>query len=240
MYGLGTLINAAAIVAGGLIGLLGGKFFTERFQKILMDVCGISTVFIGIAGAMSGLLTVSQDGLGTQNSMMIIGSLVIGSIVGELINLEKRFEQFGGWLKVKTKSEKDHKFIDAFVTASLTVCIGAMAIVGAIEDALLGDLSILLTKAVLDFIIIIVMSASMGKGCIFSAIPVLIWQGLVTALAIFIEPWLSDAAIFNLSTVGSILIACVGLNLIGIRESKFKVANMLPAIIVAVVWGIVE
>jgi uncharacterized membrane protein YqgA involved in biofilm formation len=123
--------------------------------------------------------------------------------------------------------------VDAFVTASLTVCIGAMAIVGSIEDGIFGDYSILATKAVLDLIIIPVMTCAMGKGCIFSAIPVGILQGSVTLLSRLIRPLMTDAAMANLSTVGSILIFCVGLNLVW--GKKVRVANLLPSIVIAVI-----
>ena len=143
------------------------------------------------------------------------------------------FEKFGQWLKLKTGSSRDSRFVNAFVTASLTVCIGAMAVVGAIQDGITGDWSILATKAILDFIIIMVMTCSLGKGCIFSAIPVLIFQGLITALASLLKPIMTDLAINYLSLVGSILIFCVGLNLVW--GKKIKVANMLPAIVLAVI-----
>ena len=237
MYGLGTLINGVAIIIGGLIGLVGGKLVADRFREILINVCGISTVFIGAAGALSGLLSVSEDGtISTRNSVMMIITLVLGALVGTAIDLDGKLERFAGWLKIKTGSEKDNGFINAFVTTSLTVCIGAMAIVGAISDALLGDISILVTKSILDFIIVIIMTASLGKGSIFSAIPVVVLQGLVTVLAIFIEPVLTDNAIFCLSTVGSVLITCVGLNLL--RDKKISVANLLPSLVFAVLWGI--
>ena len=162
-------------------------------------------------------------------------SLTIGAVIGEWINLEQKLEKFGDWLKRKTGNSGDTSFIDAFVTASLTVCIGAMAIVGAIQDGMVGDISVLTAKSVLDLVIICVMTASMGKGCIFSFIPVGLLQGSVTALSVFLKPVMTEAALSNLSYVGSILIFCVGLNLVW--GKKVKVANMLPAVIIAVVWA---
>ena len=232
---MGTVINMAAIVIGGLLGLLVGKAISKRFQEILYMVCGISTLFIGIGGVMQHMLTVDGNTLGTQGTMMVLGSLTLGALIGEGINIEKRIEQFGQWLKHKTGNSGDAAFIDAFVTASLTVCIGAMAIVGAIQDGMVGDYSILAAKSVLDLVIICVMTASMGKGCIFSAIPVGLLQGSVTALAVVLKPVMTEAALSNLSYVGSILIFCVGLNLVW--GKKVKVANMLPAVIIAVLWA---
>lgn len=235
MPGLGTIINMAAIFAGGMVGLFFGKIMTKRFQDILIMVCGISTLFIGIGGVMEHMLVIEGSSVSTQGTMMVIGSLALGSIVGELLNIELRIEQFGEFLKRKTGNSGDATFVDAFVTASLTVCIGAMAIVGAIQDGLAGDYSILAAKAVLDLVIICVMTASIGKGSIFSLIPVGILQGSVTFLARLIKPLMTDAALGNLSYVGSILIFCVGLNLVW--GKKVKVANMLPSIVFAVVWA---
>lgn len=233
MIGLGTLINVAAIIAGGCFGKLFGRFLKERYREGLNNACGICVLFIGIGGAMEGILKVSDGALVSGSSMMITISLALGALLGELLNLEDKFEAFGSWLKMKTGNARDKKFVDAFVTASLTVSIGAMAIVGSIEDGIFGDYSILATKAVLDFIIIIVMTCSMGKGCAFSAIPVAALQGSITLLAKFIKPILTEAALANLSLIGSILIFCVGLNLVW--GKKIRVANLLPAIIVAVV-----
>ena len=165
--------------------------------------------------------------------MLIVACLTLGALVGEFLNLENKFEKFGEWLKIKTGNAKEKSFVEGFVTATLTVCIGAMAIVGAIEDGIFGDYSILATKAVLDLIIVLVMTCSLGKGCAFSAIPVAIFQGTITILAKFIKPLMTEVALANLSLIGSILIFCVGINLVW--GKKIRVANFLPAIVFAVV-----
>lgn len=232
MIGLGTVINVVAIVAGGLIGLIFSKVISDRYQKTLMQAIGVCVIFVGISGAIQEMMTITSDGLKNGGTMMIVVSYAIGSLLGEWINLEQRFEQFGKWLKVKTGNAKEKQFVDAFVTASLTVCIGAMAIVGSIQDGLSGDHSTLALKAILDMVIICVMSASMGKGCIFAAIPVGVLQGAVTLLARGIQPVMTEKALSNLSMTGSILIFCVGINLLW--ERKLKVANMLPSIVIAV------
>lgn len=235
MHGLGTIVNVAAIVVGGLAGLLGGRRIPERLQKTLMSAMGVSVLFVGVSGALSQMLRAEGGALTVQGTMMMILSLAVGAVAGELLDLEDRMERFGAWLKVKTKSESDGGFIGAFVTASLTVCIGAMAIVGSIQDGILGDHATLFAKAVLDLVIIMVMTASMGKGCIFSAIPVGILQGSVTLLARLLQPVFTDAALSNLSLVGSVLVFCVGLNLVW--GKKIRVANLLPSLIVSVVWA---
>lgn len=232
MPGTGTLINVAAIIIGGVLGMLFGRKLSERLQDTLCKSCGICVLFIGIAGALEGMLTVSENSVTSGGTMLIIACLALGALIGEAVNIEDRFEAFGEWLKMKSGNAKDKKFVEGFVTASLTVCIGAMAIVGAIQDGILGDYSVLVTKAILDLIIIMVMSCTWGKGCAFSAIPVALLQGTVTALSAFIKPIMTPEALANLSMIGSILIFCVGLNLVW--GKKIRVANLLPAIVLAV------
>ena len=238
MPGTGTLINTAAVIAGGVAGHFTGRFFKEEQQDAICKVCGISVLFIAIAGAMEGMLQISMDEAGkgasiiSGRSMFIVLCLSIGTVIGELLRIEDGFERFGAWLKIKTGNAKDARFVDAFVTSSLTVCIGAMAIVGAIQDGVMGDYSTLAVKSVLDFIIIMVMTSSMGKGCAFSAIPIFVFEGGITLLSRLIAPLMTPAAIANLSLVGSILIFCVGVNLVWGR--KVRVANMLPAVLLAV------
>ena len=233
MFGLGTIINTAAIILGGLCGRLFGRFLSESAQDTLTKVCGVSTLFIALSGAMEGMLRLENGRIVSQGGMLVILCLAIGGFLGELMKIEDGFERFGVWLKIKSGNAKDKGFVDAFVTASLTVCIGAMAIVGSIQDGILGDYSILATKAVLDLIIITVMTCSMGRGCAFSAIPVAILQGSITVLAGFLRPVMTEAALANLSLVGNVLIFCVGINLVW--GKKIKVANLLPAIIFAVI-----
>lgn len=234
MFGLGTMMNCGAIVAGGIVGLLFGRLLKPRIQETMTATLGYCTMFIGISGAMQKMLLIQADGsIETTGTMVLIGSLALGAFIGELLNLESGIERFGEWLKVKTGSSGDAGFVGAFVTASLTACIGAMAVVGAIQDGIYGDYSILMAKAVLDMIFIAVMTASLGKGCIFSAIPVGLFQGSMTILAIFLKPLLTGAAMDNLSLVGSVMIFCVGVNLA--FGKKIRVANLLPALVLAVV-----
>ena len=237
MYGLGTIINVGAIILGGLIGILFGRFIGDRHRDSLCKACGLAVIFIGVAGALKGMLSVVDGKITYGGDFLIIISLALGALVGEIINIEGGFERFGAWLREKTKSTGDNKFIDGFVSASFTVCIGAMAIVGSINDGLYGDYTVLVTKSILDFIIIMIMAASLGKGTIFSAIPVAILQGGVTALSIVIKPIMTDTALHYLSVVGNILIFCVGINLV--FGKKIKVANLLPAIIFAVICAFI-
>ncbi len=232
MTGLGTIINSISIVAGGLIGHFTGKLFKSEQQESLNKACGVSVLFIGIAGAMEGMLKINGSEISSGKSMLVVLCLALGTILGELIGIENGFEQFGEWLKKKTGNSGDASFVNAFVTASLTVSIGAMAIVGAIQDGLTGDYSTLVVKSVLDFIIIVVMTSSMGKGAMFSAIPVFAFEGCITLLAQLVSPVMTQTAIAYLSLIGSVLIFCVGVNLVW--GKKLSVANMLPSVVLAV------
>ena len=232
MIGTGTVLNAAAIVAGGLAGHFAGRLFRDDQQDALTKACGVSVIFIAVAGAMQGMLKIDAGSIVSGRSMLVVLCLALGTVIGEIIGIEKGFERFGEWLKQKTGNSGDRQFVSAFVTASLTVCIGAMAIVGAIQDGITGDFSTLAVKAVLDFIIVAVMTSSLGKGCAFSAIPVLVFEGAVTLLARLVSPVMTDAAVANLSLVGAVLIFCVGVNLVW--DKRIRVANMLPAVLLAV------
>lgn len=177
------------------------------------------------------MLVIKSGSIETTGTMMMIISLSFGAVIGELLDLDGKMTHFGEWLKIKTGNAKDHKFVDGFVTASLTVCIGAMAVVGAIEDGVHGNHSILFAKAILDFVIILVMSATLGKGCLFAFVPVGLFQGIITLLSSMISPYITASAMSALSFIGSILIFCVGVNLV--FDTKIRVANLLPALIVA-------
>lgn len=231
MIGLGTIFNVIGILLGGICGLLFGGLLKENHQESLNMTCGVSILCIGLAGTMEKMLTITNGELSSGSSMFIVICLALGALIGEIINIEGGFEKLGKWLKIKSGNAKDKEFVNAFVTCSLTVCIGAMGIVGAIQDGLVKDFSILATKAILDFIIVMVMTCSMGKGSIFSAVPIFFYQGSITILASFIKPIMTELALSNISLIGSILICCVGINLIW--GKKIRVANLLPSILIA-------
>lgn len=232
MIGLGTIINVLAIIVGGILGLFFGKLLKKEAQDTLTVTCGIATIFVGISGAMEGMLTAEGSKIASGKGMFVVVCLVLGAIVGELLNIEGGLERFGTFLREKTGNSKDATFVNAFLVATFTVSIGAMAIVGSIQDGISHDYSILITKSILDFIIIFVMAGAIGKGAIFSFIPVGILQGSVTLLSRLLIPVMTDSALASLSMIGSILIFCVGINLV--FGKKVKVANLLPAIIFAV------
>lgn len=232
MTGIGTIINTICIVAGGLVGNFTGKLFDKEQQDALTKTCGVSVLFIAIAGTMEGMLKIENNAVTSGKAMLVVLCLALGTTLGELIRIERGLERFGEWLKEKTGNSKDKEFVNAFVTASLTVCIGAMAIIGAIQDGISNDYSILAIKSILDFIIIAIMTSSMGKGAAFSAIPIFVFEGSITIMALMIAPLMTELAVSYLSLIGSILIFCVGINLVW--GKKLRVANMLPSVVLAV------
>ena len=225
MFGLGTIVNTIAVVVGGIIGLLLKNGLKNRYQETIMQGIGLAVLFVGISGAMTGMLKISKSIIESTGSLILVLSLCFGALIGEFINIEKRIEQFGFYLKSKVKSN-DSKFIEGFVSTSLVICVGAMAIVGSFQDGLLHDPSILISKAVMDFVIVMVFASTLGVGTIFSAIPIFVYQGLLTVCASFLAPYLT--MISNISFVGSVLIFAVGTNLC--FHTKIKVGNLLPAV----------
>ncbi len=203
-----------------------------------MMACAVAVIFLGLTGTVKEMLQIGADGgvtlVGTN---CMLASLIGGAVIGEAIDLEDRMERFRHWLQQKTGSGGDTRFVEGFVTASLTVCIGAMAVIGSINDRLLSDPSVLFAKTVIDAVIVMIMTSALGKGCIFSAISVGIFQGIIFLLAGFLEPIMTPAALKSLSAVGNILIFCVGTNLFGLPH--VRIANLLPALVIAVVWVLV-
>lgn len=235
MIGIGTIINCVAVVIGGLIGLFLKNLFSKNMQIGLKRACGVCVIFISISSAMEKMLKISGSELISEKSMLIIVCMTLGTFIGELINIDGRFQCFGEFLKNKTGNKGDNDFINAFLTASFTTCIGAMTIIGPLEDALRGDLTILVIKSILDFIMVAVLTSSIGKGAIYSAIPIFIFEGAITLLASFISPFINDLIINYISLIGSVLIFCVGINLIW--DNIIKVANILPSIILAIIFA---
>ena len=214
MFALGTVINTFAIALAGLLGSWFGHLLNERYQSGLTMASGIAILFLGISGSLEGLLTLVDGQITSQKSMLLVMSLALGTLIGEVLHIEGWFEKLGIWLRERSGNAQDSQFLDAFLTASLTVCIGAMAILGAMQDGLRGDYTLLAIKSVLDFIIIFIMTASLGKGAGFSAVPVFLFQGSITSLARLIEPLMTEQALANLSLIGSVLIFGIGVNIV--------------------------
>jgi len=220
---LGTIVNVGAIIFGGIIGLLLKGGLPDRFRNSLMQALALSLMIIGIMGAIK-----------TSDSILVLICLVVGTIIGEAINIDKRLEMFGDKVKNRFSKDGDSKFAEGFITGSLVYCVGAMAIVGTINSVMQGDNSILYTKAVLDSILALLFTSIYGVSTIFGAITVLVYQGALLILAGVIAPFLSAAAITEMGAVGGVLILGVGLNVMEIKH--IKVANMLPAIFLPPVY----
>lgn len=234
MIGIGTIVNAGAIIAGGIAGIFVKKGLPERYKSIVMQAIGLSVLIIGISGALQGILTAADNGqLDSQYIMTMIFSLVIGGIIGELINIELKLEHLGNWFQNRVFSNGGN-FAEGFVTASLVYCVGAMAIVGSLEDGLAGNPKTLFAKAILDGVCAVVFAATMGYGVPFAALPVFLYQGTITFAAGLIKPWLTDVVVTQMSLVGSVLIFGIGLSMLDIK--KIKVGNLLPAIFLPIVY----
>jgi uncharacterized membrane protein YqgA involved in biofilm formation len=236
MIGLGTIVNMALILLGSTIGIIIKGGLKQRFQETIMNALGLAVMFIGISGALQGLFTVKGSSLSTTNVMLMIVSLAVGAFIGELIDFEARLDQLGEFIKrsLKVKGEKGKNFVEGFVNSSLLFCIGAMAIIGSLEDGLSGDASMLFAKAVIDGTVAIFFASTLGIGAFFSIIPLGIYQGTITFSAKFIEPLLSDRLIGNISFIGSVLIFGIGINMI--FGKKIKCGNLLPAVLVPVAY----
>lgn len=234
MIGLGTIINTVAVLVGGLLGLLLKNGIAKKFESILMQSLGLATIFIGAAGVLKYMLVLENGTFTTCGTMLLIFSLVIGCMIGQWLDIESKMETIGIKLKAAARVKNDNRFVEGFVTTSLIICVGAMAIVGAMEDGLSGDCSMLVTKALLDFALVAILASTYGIGVVFSAIPIFVYQGSITLIAALFGAVISDALIEALSFVGSSLIFCVGVNLV--REKTFRVANMLPALLVPILW----
>ncbi|MGM0421297.1 MAG: DUF554 domain-containing protein [Bacillota bacterium] len=221
---LGTFVNVIAIIGGSFLGIIFRSSFTENIQKIVMQGIALAVIYIGLDMAFL---------IDSSNSLLIvIFSLVLGGICGELLKIEFRLNKFGEKIKSKFQNQSD-LFVQGFVQASLVYCVGAMAIMGAIQEGIQGDPSLLFTKSMLDGITAIAFASTAGLGVMFSALPVLIYQGAITLFASQVEQFLTPPVINQLTATGGLLITGIGLNLLEV--AKIKVGNLLPAILVAVI-----
>ena len=223
----GTIVNAAAIAAGSLIGLILKKGISKRFEDSVNKALGLSVLLLGLNGVISSMFTAENGILSSSGTLLLIISLVVGVLAGEALKIEDRLNGLGDFLGAKLKQSD---FSLGFVNASLIFCVGAMAIIGSVNDGLKGDSSVLYIKSLLDFTSAIILSATMGIGVIFSAVSVLLYQGLLTLSAGFIGPLLSDMLLNQICMVGYVLVMCIGINFLGL--TKIKTANFLPALLI--------
>ena len=239
MHGLGTIVNCLTIIVGSTIGILIKGGLPKRFEETIFSAVGLAVMFIGLGGALSGFLVIDKGALSTQYTMMMVLSLVLGAVAGEALNIERRLDHLGDWVKSKMpKKLAGNTFTEGFVTASMLFCVGAMAIVGSLEDGLNGNYSVLFAKSVLDGITSVLLASSLGVGVAVSAAPILIYQGSITLLSQVLRPLLSDTLISQMSCVGSVLIVAIGINML--FGKKIKVGNLLPAIFFPIIFALLK
>jgi len=219
----GTFVNIITVIAGSFIGILIGTKFPENIKKIAFDGVGLSSLVLGIMLALK-----------TDNIIIMVFSILFGAIIGEILKIEEFLENFGN--KIKNRIKIKSSFTEGFITSTLIFCVGSMAIIGSINEGLTGDATILYTKSILDGITSIALSSTLGIGVMFSTLPILIYQGGITLFSSTIKNLFTTHAINMITGVGGVLIIGIGLNLLGIK--KIKLANFLPALIIAFILSI--
>ncbi|GAB4286840.1 MAG: DUF554 domain-containing protein [Coriobacteriia bacterium] len=243
MPGSGVIVNVVAVLLGTAVGLLFGRVIAERFRAIAFSAIGLAVIVIGASMSIGGLGSLGESSLGEYAGLVLVGALVLGALTGEAMRIEHALERFGHFLqglsaripslapmKTSEPGEKGRTLVEGFVTASLLFCVGAMTVLGSIQDGL-GDPSLLYLKALLDGIAAIALATTLGVGVGLSAIPVLVLQGGIALGASGVSPYMTEAVIASIQAIGGSLILCIGLDLAGIK--RLPIGNMLPAI----VWG---
>ena len=223
---LGTIVNVGAIVLGSLLGFLFRKGIKDKYKAIIIDGLSLCVIIMGIMSTIK-----------TENILLLIGSIVIGSIIGEMLAIEDKLDRLGLNLQKKFAAS-DADFSTGFITATLVYCIGAMAIVGALEAGLTGNYKTLFAKSILDGVSAIIFTSSLGIGVMFSAIPLFLYQGFITILASNLKDLFTPDMIGEISAVGGILIMAISLNLMGIK--KIKVSNMLPSLLIPIIYIVIR
>ena len=223
---LGTLINVAAILAGGLIGLLFHKKTPENINERIMEGFGIFVIVVGIKGAID-----------IASPLLYIFSILIGALIGESLNLDKKLDGFTDFLKAKLKTKNEENFKEGFITTTILFCVGAMAIVGPFEAVLQNNYEIIYIKSALDSVTAFIFASSYGISVLISAGSVLIYQGIVSILALFLKNFLSTDMINAMSVIGSLLVAAIGFNMLNLSKKRINVVNLLPAVFIPILFG---
>lgn len=234
----GSIINAGLIILGSLLGIIIKDKLKDRFKTIIMQSLGLAVIIIGLSGTLSSVFSISKSGkVETNFIMLMIICLVLGSILGEAIGIEQKLNSIANKIQNKFPSKLGN-FSEGFVTATLLFCVGAMSIVGSLEEGLNGNANTLYAKSILDCISSFIFSATLGVGVFFASIPVLLYQGTITILAEYLKPLLTAEVISQMSLIGNVLILGIGINILEIKN--IKVANMLPAIFLPIVYYIIK
>ena len=233
--GIGTIVNVLAVMLGSLVGLFAKKLISDKLREGIMSALGLAVFTIGISGVVTNSIYVSGTTLSSEFTLLMIMSLAIGSLVGTLIDIEKRLDDLGQFFQAKlTKNESGSTFAEGFVSASLLFCVGSMAIVGSLNDGISHDPNILFAKSILDGIMAVVFASTLGIGTMMSCFSLIIYQGSITLCASLVAPYLTDTVIAQMGLIGNILIMAIGLNFV--YKPKFKVGNMLPAVFIPIIY----
>jgi uncharacterized membrane protein YqgA involved in biofilm formation len=219
----GTIVNALAIAAGSILGVSFKGGIPEKFNKTVMQAMALAVILIGLKSAFQ-----------TNNILLLIFSLAIGSVIGELLRIEDMLEKLGKWLETKFSRKSSGGISEGFVTASLVYCVGSMAIIGSLESGLTGNHQTLLAKSVIDGVSSVVFASSLGIGVLFSSVSVFLYQGFITVTSSFMKDLLIPSVTGEMSAVGGLLIAAIGINMLNL--TKIKVGNMLPSIIIPLLY----
>ena len=235
MIGLGTLVNIGTIAAGGFLGLILKRVLAKRITDTVMQGISLAVLVIGISGTLAAAFTIVDGVIVSEHVLIMIISLALGALIGELLRIEDRLDTFGKFCERKlVKPDDESTFAQGFITATLVFCVGSMAIVGSLEDGINRNSDILIAKAIIDGIAAMIFASTMGIGVLFSALTVGLYQGLITLLAVFLSPFFSEIVVMQMSLVGSILIMSIGMNMLKI--SKIKTGNLLPAIFIPAIY----
>jgi uncharacterized membrane protein YqgA involved in biofilm formation len=228
----GTIVNVIAIVVGTVIGLLFKKGIPKRISSSIIRAEGLAVGIIGLNGMIAAMFVMKENGLSDHGGFLLLISLVAGCLIGELLKIDDRLNRFGDVVEKKTGKGG---FSKGFVSATLVFCIGAMSIIGALNDGLVGDSNVLLVKSMLDFTTAIILASTLGFGVGIAAIPVFILQGSISLLAHQISPYITDDLLDNICMIGYAMVLCIGINFL--LNAKIKVANFLPALLGPIVYG---
>ncbi|MCR4722372.1 MAG: DUF554 domain-containing protein [Eubacteriales bacterium] len=231
----GTLVNVAAVILGSLIGLILKKGIRESWQDGINKALGAAVIVIGFNGVISGMFSYSEGALSSSGELLLVISLVIGTLLGEMVSIDAALERFS--LKME-KRFSSGGFAAGFMNASVLFCVGAMAIVGSLNDGLTGDATTLYVKSALDFTSAVIMSSALGIGVLFSFVPVLVYQGAISLFASALQGLLAGELLSQICTVGYTLILCIGMNFF--LKEKIKTANMLPGVLVPVIYHFIS
>ena len=234
MPGTGTIVNVVLVIIGSAIGLMMKKAIPERLKTSMVQSLALATMTIGLTGIITASCNAAGGKIESSYIIMMVVCMAIGTFIGEMINIDKRLENMGAYFEKKFSADSSSTFAQGFVTASLVFCVGSMAILGSLNDGILHDPTILVTKSLLDMIMSVVFASTLGVGVMFSVVTIIIYQGLITLCASLISPFLTGVVISQMSFIGSILIMGIGFNFL--YKPVLKLANMLPAMFLPLLW----